>query len=163
MRASYHPRTGPSPYKRVMTIYKNLATLCLAGIGFSTAQTSDEAFVRQAEKDWNGAIAAKDGTAAVKFMADDYISAGVRLIGPSTADRQTWLQSLVAMRVFSYQTEVTRVRIYGGSAVVNVKGSWHVSFQGQEVDENFFATDVWNKRADGWKVVLRHSSPYPHQ
>jgi ketosteroid isomerase-like protein len=142
-------------------IIKILAALWLAGIGFSIAQTSDEALVRQAEKDWNGAIAAKDGSAAVKFMTDDYISAGVRSTGPSTADRQAWLQSLVAIRVFSYQTEVTRVRIYGDSAVVTVKGSWHVGFQGQEVDENFFATDVWNKRADGWKVVLRHSSPYP--
>jgi len=137
------------------------AVLCLAGIGSCMAQTPDEALLRQAEKDWNGAIAAKDGTAALKFMADDYVLVGVRSTGSSAVDRQTWLKSLVAMRIFSYETEVTRVRVYGDSAVVSVKGSWHVSFQGQEVDENFLVTDVWTKRPDGWKVVLRHSSPYP--
>lgn len=144
-------------------MFKTLMVLCLAGIGAGMGQTPDETLLRQAEKDWNGAIAAKDGSAAVKFMTDDYVSVGVRSGEPSTSDRQAWLQSLVAMRIFTYQTEVRRVRVYGDSAVVSVKGSRHVTFQGQEVDENFFATDVWSKRADGWKVVLRHSSPYPHQ
>src|SRR5258708_4250849 len=144
-------------------MFRTLAVLLLTGIGISLAQSPDEALLRKAEKDWNAAIGAKDADKAVKFMADDYVLVGVRSTGSSTVDRETWLQSLVAMRVFSYQTEVTRLRVYGDSAVVSVKGSWHISFNGQEVDENFFLTDVWSKRADGWKVVLRHSSPYPHQ
>ena len=144
-------------------MFRTLAVLLLTGIGISLAQSPDEALLRKAEKDWNAAIGAKDAAKAVKFMADDYVLVGVRSTGSSTVDRETWLQSLVAMRVFSYQTEVTGLRVYGDSAVVSVKGSWHISFNGQEVDENFFLTDVWSKRADGWKVVLRHSSPYPHQ
>ena len=142
---------------------RTLAVLLLTGIGISLAQSPDEALLRKAEKDWNAVIGAKDAATAVKFMADDYVLVGVRSTGSSTVDRETWLQSLVAMRVFSYQTEVTRLRVYGDSAVVSVKGSWHISFNGQEIDENFFVTDVWSKLADGWKVVLRHSSPYPHQ
>jgi ketosteroid isomerase-like protein len=154
-----HPRSRLAPYRMMM--FKTLVVVWLAGIGVAIAQSSDEALLRQAEKDWNQAIAEKDGVAAVKFMADDYVLVGVRSTGSSTVEREAWVQSLVAMRVFSYQTEVARVRVYGDSAVVSVKGSWHISFRSQEIDENCLVTDVWSKRADGWKVVLRHSSPYP--
>jgi ketosteroid isomerase-like protein len=125
------------------------------------AQTPDEALVRQAEKSWNEAIAKQDVAAAGKFLADDYVLVGVRSTGFDTVEREPWLQNLAAMRLQSYETEVVRVRIHGDSAVVSVKGGWHILHRGQEIDENFFLTDVWCKTEGGWKVALRHSSPYP--
>lgn len=124
------------------------------------AQTSDEALLQQAEKDWNDAILKQDAARAQTFMADDYVLVGVRSTGSSTVDRDAWLQSLASMRFYSYETEVTRVRVYGDSAVVSVTGNWHIIFHGREIDENFLLTDVWSRRPEGWKVVLRHSSPY---
>ena len=131
-------------------------------LGIAFAQTSEEASVRQAEKDWNAAIVKQDMAAVTKFMADDYVLINVLDRGPSTTERSEWLQNLAAMRIISYQTEVTRVRVYGDSAVVSLKGSWHVVFpDAGEIDGNFFVTDVWTKHQDGWKVVLRHSGRYP--
>ena len=125
------------------------------------AETPDEGLIKQAETAWNDAIRKQDVKAARQFMADDYVLVGVRSTGSNTVERDAWLEGLGAMRVFSYQAEVTRVRVYGDSAVVSVKGAWHISFGGRDVDENFFLTDVWSRQSEGWKVVLRHSSPYP--
>jgi ketosteroid isomerase-like protein len=131
-------------------------------LGIALAQTSDEASLRQAEKDWNAAISKQDMAAVTKFMADDYVLVNVLERGPIITERAEWLWSLAAMRIISSQTEVTRVRVYGDSAVVSVKGSWHVVFRdGEEIDRNYFVTDVWTKHPDGWKVVLRHSGRYP--
>ena len=129
--------------------------------GLAMAQTPDEGLLRQAEREWNQAIMRQDAAVAKRFLADDYVLVGVRSTGSSTVEQNAWLEGLAAMRVYSYHSEVTRVRVYGDSAVVSVKGSWHVQFRGQEIDENFFITDVWTKTPAGWKVVLRHSSPYP--
>ena len=137
-----------------------VTALLIMGIAF--AQTSEEASVRQAEQDWNAAIAKQDMAAASKFMADDYVLVNVLEKGPSITERAEWLRTLAAMRIISSQTEVTRVRAYGDSAVVSLKGSWHVVFSdGGEIDGNYFVTDVWIKHQDGWKVVLRHSGRYP--
>jgi ketosteroid isomerase-like protein len=125
------------------------------------AQAPDEASVRQAEKDWNAAISKQDMTAVTKFMADDYVLINVLESGPSTTERAEWLRNLAAMRIISSTMEVTRVRVYGDSAVVSVKGSWHVILDSNEIDGNYFVTDVWTKRPGGWKVVLRHSGRYP--
>ena len=131
-------------------------------LGIALAQTSEEASVRQAEKDWNAAIGKQDMAAVTKFMADDYVLVNVLERGPITTERAEWLRTLAAMRIISSQTEVTRVRVYGDSAVVSLKGSWHVVFpDGKEIDGNYFVTDVWTKHQDGWKVVLRHSGRYP--
>jgi ketosteroid isomerase-like protein len=130
-------------------------------LGIALAQTSDEASLRQAEKDWNAAISKQDMAAVTKFMADDYVLINVLDTGPSTTERAEWLRNLAAMRIISSKTEVTRVRVYGHSAVVSVKGSWHVVLDGEEIDGNYFVTDVWTKHPDGWKVVLRHSGRYP--
>ena len=124
------------------------------------AQISDEALLQEAENDWNQAIGKQDVAAARNRMSDDFVLVGVRSTGSHTVEVDSWLQNLAAMRIYSYHAETTRMRVYGDSAVVSVKGSWHIVFHGQEIDENFFLTDVWSNRPDGWKVVLRHSSPY---
>ena len=134
----------------------------LASIRIGTAATAEESLLKQAEKEWNEAIGKKDVAAARKYMADDFVLVGVRSTGSNTVELATWLEGLAAMRIDSYHSEPTRVKVYGDSAVVSVKGDWHILFQGREINENFFLTDVWTKRADGWKIVLRHSSPYPH-
>lgn len=125
------------------------------------AQTNDESTLKHAEASWNEAIRKQDVDTARRFLADDYVLVGVRSTGSNTVERDLWLKSLAAMRIHSYDFEVTRTRVYADSAVVSVKGSWHIIFNGQEINENFFLTDVWVKRPEGWKVVLRHSSPYP--
>jgi ketosteroid isomerase-like protein len=145
----------------IIRIACTLAMLQCASVTMLQSQTSDEGLVKQAETDWNEAIRKQDARAVRQFMADDYVLVGVRSTGSNTVERDAWLQSLAAMRIVSYQAEVTRVRVYGDSAVVSVKGGWHISFSGREIDENFFLTDVWSRQPQGWKVVLRHSSPYP--
>lgn len=127
----------------------------------NTAISSEELLVRQAEKDWNDAIRRQDPTTALKFMAPDYVLVGIRSTGANTVELETWLQTLMAMHILSYQDEVIRTRVYGDSAVVSVKGNWHLELHGREINENFLVTDVWNRTAEGWRVVLRHSSPYP--
>jgi ketosteroid isomerase-like protein len=128
-----------------------------------TSNGSVERELVQAEKDWAGALRKQDIAAVRKFMAEDYVLVGVRTTGSNTVDLDTWLKGLANMQIHSYEAEVKRVRIYGDSAVLSVEGSWHIGFQGREIDENFFLTDVWIKKPDGWKIVLRHSSPYPRQ
>ena len=125
------------------------------------AETMEEALLREAERAWNDAILKQDVEAALQFLAPDYVLVGIRLTGSMILDRDSWLKGLAAMRVHSYQAQVVRTRLYGDSGVVSVVGSWHIVFEGREILENFLLTDVWSECSNGWKVVLRHSSPYP--
>lgn len=143
------------------TLLQTAAGVLLAWLPLASAETPDEALLRQAEHDWNEAITKQDPVAARKFMADDFVLVGVRSTGSNTVELATWLETLTSMRIHAYHSEPTRVRVYGDAAVVSVKGDWRLLFHGREIDENFFLTDVWSKRPDGWKIVLRHSSPYP--
>jgi len=122
---------------------------------------SEELLVREAEKDWNEAILRQDSAAALRHLAQDYVLVGIRSTGANMADRDAWLNTLTAMRIHSYHADVVRVRVHGDSAVVSMKGDWHLELHGREINENFLVTDVWSRTEDGWRVVLRHSSPYP--
>ena len=146
---------------RRIRVALTIAMLVCASAIMPQAQTPDEGLIKQAEAAWNDAIRKQDVKAARQFMADDYVLVGVRSTGSNAMELDAWLEGLASMRVISYQSEVTRVRVYGDSAVVSVKGGWHISFGGRDIDENFFLTDVWIRKPQGWKVVLRHSSPYP--
>jgi len=53
-------------------------------LGIALAQTSEEASIRQAEKDWNAAIGKQDMAAVTKFMADDYVLVNVLEKGPAS-------------------------------------------------------------------------------
>jgi len=121
----------------------------------------EEALLKEAEYAWNEAILKQDVEAVAKFLAEDYVLVDIRSTGSGIVTRDIWLKGLAAMRIQTYQTQVIRTRLYGDSGVVSVVGSWYIIFDGREILENFFLTDVWSEYSDGWKVVLRHSSRYP--
>ena len=73
--------------------------------------------VRQAETDWNDGIRKRDVEASRQFTADDYVLVVVRSTESDPMELDTWLQGLVSMRIISYQSEVTRVRVYCDLAV----------------------------------------------
>lgn len=126
------------------------------------AETLEERLLLEAEQAWNDAILQQDVKAAHEFMAADCVLVGSRLTGPPILEhRDSWLKGLAAMRVHSYRTQVVRTRLYDDCGVVSVVGSWQIVFEGREILENFFLTDIWTESSNGWKVVLRHFSPYP--
>lgn len=116
--------------------------------------------IEQCENEWNKAIKDQNADAAAKFLGDDYVLVGVRSTGTVDVPAHVWLDSLRSMKIHEYAWQLKRVKTYGDSAVVSILGSWRIDFMGKEINENFLLTDVWTRTADGWKVVLRHSSPF---
>jgi len=70
-------------------------------------------------------------TAVTKFMGNDYVLVYVLERGPIITERAGWLRTLAAMRIISFQTEVTRVRVYEGDfAKVRTFYEWdHLIFK----------------------------------
>jgi ketosteroid isomerase-like protein len=125
------------------------------------AENIEETLLKETEYAWNEAILKQDVEAAAKFLAEDYVLVGIWLTRSGIVARHLWLNDLATMHIHTYQTQVVRTRLYGDSGAVSVVGSWHVIFDGREILENLFLTDVWSACSDGWKVVLRHCSRYP--
>jgi len=99
--------------------------------------------------------------AAASLAMDDYVLVGLTSSASCVVTLDQWLHGLADLRIHSYRAEVMQVRAYGDSAVALVQGSWDIVFQGQEIDEDFLVSDLWIRRAEGWKIVLRHLSPWP--
>lgn len=126
------------------------------------AQMVDENHFKKLEHDWERALLAKDLAELDRILASDFVLVGIRSTGTQLITREVWLDTLLhKMRIEAFSASATRVRVYKDSAVVSMEGAWTLTLNGREIDENFLLTDVWVQQGDQWKVVLRHSSPFP--
>jgi hypothetical protein len=94
-----------------------------------------------------------DAGAARKFHADDF-----QLITPggATLSRDEYLDGVASGQlnysVFEPISDIT-VRDYGDAVVMRFQVRIEIEFSGQSDAGDFWYTDVYERRAEGWQVV----------
>lgn len=123
--------------------------------------TENAAAISTLEARWTAALIAKDQATLEALLAPEFQLVGIRSTGATAIPRAQWLATAGAIVFHDFKTETTSVQVFGDTALATVEGHWDIVFGGHEVKESFYVTDVWIRRDAVWRVVRRHSSPYP--
>ena len=121
---------------------------------------SDTQEIEGLEIDFSKAIVEKDMARLEALLAPEYRLVGVRSTGTSDMPRDAWFAGLGRMVFSRFEPTVSSVEVFGDTALATVEGSWALEFDGRQIDESFYVTDVWVRRDGQWRIVRRHSSPY---
>ncbi len=91
-------------------------------------------------------------------MDHDYALVLVQPV-PALVRRDQWLAMLPDYVVHSYQVEEQVVDIDGDCATILHRAHMRATVMGEDRSGTFVISDVWRKRADGWRIWRRHSTP----
>ncbi len=110
------------------------------------------------ENEWMDSVKRRDQSILERILASDFSITNERSRTSSTSRSRYINNTIQFWRLSDYKLEKISVRIYGESAVVNIRYSQQGQVNGQEASGDFLATDVWVKRDDLWQAVARHTS-----
>ncbi|MGZ6016956.1 MAG: nuclear transport factor 2 family protein [Phenylobacterium sp.] len=96
---------------------------------------------------------------AIRMVAAEFRSVGIRSAGAVDMDRSAWLKAIRSLTVHELKLEPPQVEVYGDTAIALVEGYWRAELEGRPLDERYLLTDVWLRRDGGWKLVRRHAHP----
>jgi ketosteroid isomerase-like protein len=123
-------------------------------LGQNTSTKMQEEILRL-EKEFSQAIAKNDAEAVGRFLADDWI-----IIDPDGGiiDRASFLGVIKsgALTHETMESDDTRVRIYGDTAIVTALTTTKGKFNGQVFTTQERATDVFVKQNGRWQCALSH-------
>ena len=112
------------------------------------------------EKKWMTAIQNQDASQMNQFLSENYFLAKATaehtiLVTP----RIEWLENLVKIwRFESIEINDISIHFYGEIAIVLMLLTQTATLRGQDRSGRIFATDIWVKQANGWRVAERHLS-----
>jgi ketosteroid isomerase-like protein len=119
----------------------------------SNAMQEDE--VLKLEKEFSQAIVKNDAEAVGRFLADDWI-----IVDPDGGiiDRATFLGVMKsgALTHEMMESDDTRVRIHGNTAIVTALTTTKGKFSGQAFTTQERATDVFIQQNGRWECALSH-------
>lgn len=106
---------------------------------------------------WAEAIVANDPEAIGKFADPDWILIGQGGVFP----RDRFLESVGTGRITHdwMELDVLEVRHYGDVVLVVVRGQNSGTFNGEAFKVDEWCTDVFVRRADGWKCSVSQLTP----
>ena len=136
------------------------AATALAWSGAARADTaSDIAAIEQA---WGEAFMKDDRAYLESLLAPEFklmrAEGGKAVFTP----RERWFASLGSYTFHIFEVLTIDVVAAGETAVATIHGRWKVSLAGRGTrDENFIVSDTFVRRGGAWKVVYRHSTPFP--
>lgn len=116
------------------------------------------------ERNLMEALKLRDSAALKRFLADDFILAGINIgeTGAPQPDKARYIDWAVKnLELKSYNVEKTTVRVFPSMAVVTVNYKRQASVAGAPSDGDFIVTDVWIKRGNRWQAVSHHISQSP--
>jgi ketosteroid isomerase-like protein len=109
------------------------------------------------------ALKMRDSATLKRFLADDFVLAGMNLTGTETQSVKTryidW--ALRNLELKSYNLEKTTVRVYPSTAIVTFNYKRQATVAGSPADGDFIVTNVWVKRGKRWQAASHHISPLP--
>jgi len=146
---------------RIQTALFALVVMSGACMPALAVSTQDE--IRQLEADINAAYAKNDLPKYFSYYADDF--RGIFPDGPVTLAnyRKDWSASVKAGNIlvaFTYNDMQIQVAPGDNAAVASYRATARMQYVGKPpVDERYFETDVFFKRAGVWKLVEVHYSP----
>ncbi|MBV9035484.1 MAG: hypothetical protein JO182_13425 [Acidobacteriaceae bacterium] len=119
--------------------------------------------VREGEDALARAVSAKD-KAVLSALTDQnfwvYWTAGsVARTFDAKIDREDWINSVIQLRIDSYETTVSKTDLVKrDEVIVNLDEFWTVySPRGRRIEKHFVTRDTWLKRQGTWKLTGRIS------
>ena len=103
-------------------------------------------------------IETRDVRLAAEVLDGDF---ALELVHPAPAvmPRSRWLEVLPDYVVSRYEVEEAQIDLDGDCAVVLQRVRMEAVVLGDDRSGTFVITDVWRRRAAGWRVWRRHSTP----
>lgn len=103
-------------------------------------------------------IETRDRRGVEDLLDDDY---ALLLVEPVLArmPRARWLEVLDDYLVHAYELEEQVVETDGDCATVLHRARMSATVLGQDRSGVFVISDIWRRRADGWRLWRRHSTP----
>ncbi|HEY9024927.1 MAG TPA: nuclear transport factor 2 family protein [Burkholderiaceae bacterium] len=112
--------------------------------------------IQALERRWMQAWVERDLTTCAALLADDFILTSARGV---LMPKQAWLDNAAGpFRCTAFEWLEIIVRPFDDMAVVHGRSRQQASVGEQDWSGLFLLTDVWARRADGWKVVARHGT-----
>jgi len=107
------------------------------------------------------ALKLRDSVTLKRFLADDFILAGLNLSG-TQSDKTRYIEwALKNLELKSYNLEKTTVRVYPSTAIVTFNYKRQAIVAGSPADGDFIVTNVWVKRGKLWQAASHHISLLP--
>ena len=104
---------------------------------------------------WSRAIVANDADAIGSFMHDDWIMVSER--GVATKEHfLSFVRSGQLTHSSMELAELSRINIYGETAVMAARVTNTASFGGQPFEADEWTSDVFVNTAAGWKCLITH-------
>ena len=123
-----------------------------------TRLSSSEREIYDVSEAWSAAIVANEADAIGSFMADDWIMVSER----GVSSKEHFL-SFVASGQLTHDSmdmaDLTRIKIYGDTAVLVGRVTNVAHFGGRKFDANEWTSDVFVRTGSGWKCVMTHITP----
>jgi len=144
------------------TRYAAIALITMVSFCAPSMATTPADEIRQIETKINEAYAKNDLPTYFSYYADDF--RGIFPDGFTTLDayRKEWTNSVKAGNIvlkFTYTDMQIQVSPANDAAVATYKATANMRYAGKEpVDEHYFETDVFFRRAGVWKLVEVHYS-----
>lgn len=109
------------------------------------------------------ALKLRDSVALKRFLADDFILAGLNITGtPAQSDKTRYIEwALKNLELKSYNLEKPTVRVYPTTVIVTFNYKRQAMVAGSPADGDFIVTDVWVKRGKRWQAASHHISLLP--
>jgi ketosteroid isomerase-like protein len=100
----------------------------------------------------------RDQRAAASVLDDDY---ALVLVHPEPAimRRDRWIEVLPEYVVHEWDVQERGVDVDGDTAAVITRLRMEATVLGEDRSGRLVTSDVWRRRADGWRVWRRHSTP----
>jgi len=128
----------------------------------NTPSTPDRDELQRLETVWNVAHVRGDSATLSRLWADDLEVAVPKMPVMRKGELIKFVDS-GRMKFQQYETSDLNFRIYGQSAVVTGRVQRKRVINGRPVEDDWRFTKVYQRTADGWRVVTFHASEGPAQ
>lgn len=107
---------------------------------------------------WAAAIVTNDADAIGMFMADEWLM--ISNLGPCDKERfLSFVRSGDLTHSAMDLAELSRIKIYGDTAVTAARVTNTAGYRGQTFEANEWTTDVYRRINGEWKCILTHITP----
>jgi ketosteroid isomerase-like protein len=104
------------------------------------------------------AVLERDREVAAAVLDDDYALVLVQP-APSIMPRDLWIELLPEYVVHEWEVQERTLDVDGDTAAILQRLRMVATVLGEDRSGTLVVSDIWRRRADGWRVWRRHSTP----
>ncbi len=115
--------------------------------------------IQKLEEELRQAEVRLDKEALDRIYADDImVTAPIGIVVDKSAIWEEVRNAAGRAKVETFNKDDMKVRAYGDTAVASYQLTIKAQYEGQDISQNLWITDVWLKRQGRWQVISRHTA-----